>query len=177
VTDIRWAGLTTVLLSTLALAACGDLTRSLGGLEGGEEFQAVKAPPLALPPDYNLRPPVPGGRGAPAQRSSDYARQSVFGVNQPDGSAQPGASGRSAGESALLTKAQERARVTPDIRSTVDEETEELKQTEAGFVDKVLEWDEEAPEGQADGEDQDLLKTVVTGDDKPVIKRGGGIFE
>lgn len=166
-----------VACAAFAMTACGDLSKSLGTLES-DRFQAVKAPPLSVPPEFNLRPPVPGGRGAPNQRAVDYARQTVFGLNEPG--VAPGGqtitpTSQSTGEKALLSKAHARAGSVPNIRSTVDEETEAIKQTEDGFVDKVLTWDEDAAEEGA--EEEGVFKRIITDEGKPEISRSGGIFE
>jgi len=183
-----FGGFAAVFGAALLVTACGDVTKSIGGLEGGS-IQAVKAPALSLPPDYNLRPPSPGGRGAPNQRSADMARNSLFGTNEPgsdsgSGERRVGTSGRSAGETVLVNKVQTQARVEPGIRDTVDRETEELLDSERGFVDKVLKWDEDAPDGQAIDpneeverlEDQGVLSRIITGEDKPQIERNDGLF-
>lgn len=177
---MRWAkGLVAAaaLGGAVAVAGCGDLTRALGGLEPGQEdFQTVKAPPLSLPPDYNLRPPTPGGRGAEAQRAVDAARQTVFGG---DGERPPPVTDRSAGERALIGKVESQTRTVANIRSTVDGETEDLKAAERGFVDKVLKWDEDAADDETvnAGEEQGIIRTIIGGDEPPEIRRKGGIFD
>ena len=168
------------LAGALALGGCGDLTKELGGLEGGG-LQTVKAPPLALPPDYNLRPPAPGARGAPGVRATDAARQSVFGQTRP-GEPAPGQfappTSQSAGEQALVRTVTARTGAETGIRATVDRETQELKENERGFVDKVLKWDEDAPEGEAidPDEEQDIIRDIIGTDEAPQTRRKGGLF-
>ena len=158
-----------ILAIGLGLAGCGDLTKSIGSLERGDATQAPKTAPLSLPPDYNLRPPVPGGRGAPNRVNVDQARQTLFGVNQPKPD-EGVADTRSAGEAALLSKAAAPGRPVSDIRSELDAETESLKESESGFVDKMLNWDEEGGDGEAQ-EDEDFLKSIIVTEEKPIIKR------
>jgi hypothetical protein len=153
----------------LGLAGCGDLAKTIGSLENPDGTQTPKAPPLSLPPDYNLRPPVPGGRGDPNRVNVDQARQTLFKKEAPKpGEAVP--ESRSAGEAALLSKAVAPGRPAANIRSEIDEETESLKESESGFVDKVLNWDEEGAEGVLQ-EDEGFLKSVIVTEEKPIIKR------
>ena len=86
----------------LGLAGCNDLSKAMSSLESDDGTQAIKAPPLSLPPDYNLRPPVPGGRGDPNRVNVDQARQNMFGSNTPNPD-EGVADTRSAGEAALLS--------------------------------------------------------------------------
>jgi len=153
----------------LGLAGCGDLAKTIGSLENPNGTQTPKAPPLSLPPDYNLRPPVPGGRGDPNRVNVDQARQTLFKKEVPK-AGEGVAETRSAGEAALLSKAAAPGRPVADIRSEVDEETEGLKESESGFVDKVLKWDEEGAEGEAQT-DEGFLKSVIVTEEKPIIKR------
>ena len=70
-----------VVLFGMSVSGCAELVDAINP-ENKEQLQGAKAPPLSLPPDYNLRPPVSGGRGAPDRKNVDVARQSLFGVNQ-----------------------------------------------------------------------------------------------
>jgi hypothetical protein len=46
---------------TVLLAGCGGMTEALGlGRNPPDEFAVVERPPLVLPPDFHLRPPLPG---------------------------------------------------------------------------------------------------------------------
>ncbi|MCP4329051.1 MAG: DUF3035 domain-containing protein [Alphaproteobacteria bacterium] len=181
--NLRYVHSGWVVLIGLVLAGCGDLTKAIGSLEGNSDLTGIKSPPLSLPPDYNLRPPDPGGRGSPNRQNVDQARQSVFGINEP-GVVNSGAGAgtalntnqRSAGESALLSKANASTKADQGIRSEVDEETEEIKESEAGFVDKILKWEEDGGEGE-NPQEEDGLKSIIAGEQKPVIKRKGGLFD
>lgn len=153
----------------LGLAGCADLSKAMSSLESEDSTQAIKAPPLSLPPDYNLRPPVPGGRGDPNRVNVDQARQNMFGTNTPKPD-EGVADTRSAGEAALLSKAVSPGQPVADIRTEVDQETESLKEDEGAFVDKMLNWDEDGAAGEAT-QDDDFLKSIIVSDETPVIKR------
>lgn len=169
------------LASLIAVGGCEGVMNDVVGQPGGDDFQAAKAPPLALPPDYNLRPPVPGGRGAPDRQASDQAKLAVFGINQPGVTPSGGNvvdTQQSAGERALLNRAGSGARTGSGIRTEIDQETQDLKQSEDAFVDKIVNYDDENPPPEdAQGDGDSILKDIVSGEGKPVIKRKGGIFD
>ncbi|MBK5955442.1 hypothetical protein CCR92_15760, partial [Rhodospirillum rubrum] len=49
------------LLAPLALSGCSNAKKSLGlDRQPPDEFKVVTRAPLAMPPDFNLRPPQPG---------------------------------------------------------------------------------------------------------------------
>src|SRR5579864_1509937 len=97
-----------LLLSGLALLApalsgCTDLKRALGMEKVvPDEFAVVQGAPLAMPPDFSLRPPKPGA--APSQEVSptEQARQTIFRAGDQQAAAVPGADQLSTGENALL---------------------------------------------------------------------------
>jgi hypothetical protein len=103
-----------MVMPVLLLAACGD-TSLLGSSHPPDETAVIDAPPLTLPPDYELRPPRDGSR------SEDVLRQ-----YQPE-AATP--------EDAWLVK--EAGRIDPNIRQQleqparpVEEEAQPVEETE-----------------------------------------------
>jgi hypothetical protein len=52
-----------VMLGTV-LTGCSDNTKQVLGLKktSPDEFRVIAAPPLSMPPDFNLRPPRPGAK-------------------------------------------------------------------------------------------------------------------
>jgi hypothetical protein len=93
-----------VLIPALLLAACGN-SSILGSNMPPDETAVIDAPPLTLPPDYELRPPGDGSRG------EDVLRQS-----QPQ-AADP--------EDEWLVK--EVGRIDPDIRRQLEPPTKPVK--------------------------------------------------
>jgi hypothetical protein len=103
-----------------ALAGCGTRTvqETLGvGKRAPDEFQVVRRAPLVLPPDYNLRPPQPGGTG-PQGDVTTQAEEILTGRPPPRAAAQ------SPGEAALL--AQSPVAAEPGIRAKILQENAEL---------------------------------------------------
>jgi hypothetical protein len=139
-------------LTALSLGGCTDLNRALG-LEKvvPDEFAVVSGAPLAIPPDYSLRPPRPGA--APSQEVSptDQARQTIFRANEQHAALPPGADQRSTGENELL-RAAGAGRAPQDIRQTITKEARAGDVVDPSFVDKVLFW--RTPEPVLGGADQ-----------------------
>lgn len=142
---MRMAGKIPVLLGTLAaagIAGCSDEMRQNIGLDNKppDEFAVVTRAPLALPPDYNLRPPAPGTRRPQEAEIRDEVRQTLV-RSASTGAAPTG--NTSPGESALLQRAGA-GQADPGIRSKVNAESAALADSATGFVDKIVFW--RAPE-------------------------------
>lgn len=131
-----------LLVALLAVGGCSNAKDKLGlTKKAPDEFAVVKRAPLAMPPNYSLRPPRPGAP-RPQEQSPDLeARQTVFG--EGEGSYEAQATGNDA---AFLNKAGA-ANPDPSIRSKVDAETETLAEKEKPVVKRILGMDspEEAP--------------------------------
>jgi hypothetical protein len=119
-----------VLAAAAAASGCGTLQRSLGaGKVSPDEFRVVSQAPLTLPPDYSLRPPRPG-EPRPQQLEPDAeARAALFGQDIAQGSSQ--------GERALVANAGAGA-VDPNIRDTIDYESQGVVRRDRDFVDRLL---------------------------------------
>src|SRR6185312_9487811 len=63
----------------LALSGCGDVKHAFG-LEKTipNEFDVVSNAPLAIPPDFNLRPPRPGAAPTQGQNPTLQAKETIF---------------------------------------------------------------------------------------------------
>ncbi len=66
-------------VAALALAGCGESGRIFGFERGGpDEFTVVRNPPLSVPPQVTLRPPVHGEASASRNTSNTQARDSLL---------------------------------------------------------------------------------------------------
>jgi hypothetical protein len=187
------------LVLASALGGCGQLRDALGQTKDPpDEFQVVARAPLALPPNYDLRPPRPGAARPQERSTTDAAAERILGrpgrtVPSASGNAPLGAPTApvivsSVGEAKFrqqlgLDKAQ------PDIRATVDEETANYVYETRYPIDRLLFWREDPPAGiiiDATKEKQRLQENAALGrkpsdGNLPTIerKRGGllqGIF-
>lgn len=144
----------TALGAVVALGGCSDVADSLGfGRNPPDEFAVVDRPPLAMPPDYNLRPPKPGAPRPQEDTSTKQASQMMFGsnarvTNTPtrdsfltnDG----GDAARSDAEKALLNTAGA-ARAEAGIREAVDRESAQKVVGSEHLVDDLLWWRKTEP--------------------------------
>ncbi len=129
-----------VAAAALSLGGCTDLKRAVG-LEKviPDEFAVVKSAPLAIPPDFNLRPPRPGAPRPQEETSTQVAQKTVFRAGEQQAALPPPAKERSAGEDKLLQQAGA-ATAAPNIRDVVNREAEDTAPLDNGFVDKLLFW-------------------------------------
>lgn len=131
-------------LVTLALGGCTSFKQALG-LEKvvPDEFAVTTPAPLALPPDYSLRPPRPGAARPQETSPTDQARQTVFRIGAPKEALPAPAASRSPGEGALLTAAGA-GNAPADIRQLVNADADRSGDYSNSFVDKLLFWRAEA---------------------------------
>jgi len=130
-----------LLLVPLVLGGCTDLKRALGMEKVvPDEFAVVRAAPLALPPDFSLRPPRPGAAPTQEISSTEQARQTIFKASDQQTAALPDADKLSAGENQLLRQAGAAA-APRDIRDTVNREAmQSAPPIDESFADKLLFW-------------------------------------
>jgi hypothetical protein len=134
---------------TALLAGCSDITDTLGlGRNPPDEFAVVDRPPLALPPDFDLRPPQPGAPRPQDESTNKRASTMLFGPgaqvsSTPDrgflaGNGTSNAS-HSDAEKALLETAGA-AKAETGIREKVDREASQKVVGTRHLVDELLWW-------------------------------------
>ncbi len=130
---------------TTALSGCTDIRRALGYEKViPDEFAVVSRAPLAIPPDYSLRPPQPGAAPTQDVAVQDRAKEAIFRAGPPQATLPPAAADRSAGEGAFLAAAGA-PKADPNIRQHVADDTALTPENQQGFVDKLLFWKKSAP--------------------------------
>ena len=127
-------------LAVLSLGGCEGLQRGLGMEKVvPDEFAVVSRAPLAIPPDYSLRPPRPGAAPTQEVTPTEQAKQVIFRAGDQQ-AALPGADQRSQGENELLKQAGA-GTAEPNIRQTIAKEARgEEGPVNDSFVDKLLFW-------------------------------------
>ncbi len=128
----------------LTLAACEGLKDSLGwNKQSPDEFVVVTRAPLTLPPDFTLRPPVPGAHRPQRKTVQEQAKASLYGAKPqaPVAVAAP-----SKGEQALLERANA-AKVRPGVRLILEEEKALEAQANEALVDTLVFWQATQPPG------------------------------
>lgn len=128
---------TTILALTLiAITACAGSFREAAGLrrDAPDEFRVVSNAPLVVPPEFTLRPPVPGGKGPKSVDSEQQARNILF-----DKSASNKSGSESKAESVFLKKAGVN-NADPDIQNALakDEQDATFEHNEKNFLEKSI---------------------------------------
>jgi len=136
-----------------------------------DEFKVATRAPLAVPPDFNLRPPAPGEPRPQEGTATQQAKQAIFRASDGDSpsldDAMP-ADGRTLGERAFLLEAQAN-NAQSDIRVIVDRESQTLEEEDGYLYDVLVFWRDEVPPGRiidAEAESKRLQENAALG--KPV---------
>lgn len=141
-----WAVL---FLSAAALTGgCGNQDGLFGAKPAPDEFAVYSRAPLAMPPDFALRPPAPGTQRPQDVTPRDRAEKVLlgspevpnkFGVKTAAGSAANPAAAVSPGLQALL-KDTGGLKADPGIRATITSEMSIMSQGDKGFTERLLSW-------------------------------------
>lgn len=145
VTGVGIAAAAAVLAA--GLAGCGERTRQAMGLDRTppDEFAVVTRAPLSVPPNFNLRPPVPGAPRPQEPEVTEQAREILRGAGA---AAEAAGADPSAGERALLDRAGA-ADADPAVRKAVDAESDRIAESRRSFVDSLVFWRDPEPAGDA----------------------------
>lgn len=159
----------------MMLTSCSsDVKKSMGlQQESPDEFRVIAAPPLSVPPDFNLRPPRTGGKEQ-AEPSDVQAEQALYGANgRQSAPLHQGATSPSRGESALMGKTGES---DPQIRQALESDNQPAQTAgtpeaeKPGFFKKLLSSSQkkEEPVVNADAEKKRIEDNKKSG--KPVTE-------
>lgn len=120
-----------VLIPCVILTACANeqsVKQQIGiGRNSPDEFTVIKRAPLSLPPDYNLRPPVPGAPPLAEQDTTLTAQQNILGTAVNTTSADQGFLERLGATTA-----------DPNIRATLEAENRALAEQQQSAVDRLI---------------------------------------
>ncbi|OAN54173.1 DUF3035 domain-containing protein [Magnetospirillum moscoviense] len=168
------------------LSGCDSVKRSMGFEKSvPDEFQVVERAPLAMPPDFALRPPSPGAVRPQEGNTRDQARQALLGNARQV--TPVSTQGRTQGDVALLKKAGAE-NIQPNIRMLINKETQSIAEADKSFADKVVFWQKPAGPGfgeQLDAtkeaqrlrENQALGRSTLEGDTPRIGRRKKGVLE
>jgi len=191
-------GLVLLVIAALTLAACGDSTKRVLGLQrtAPDEFAVAPRAPLSQPPDFRLRPPRPGAEDLTTLSIREQARQAVFrgddderaarGNTGPAAQLAPreGVARSTTGESAFLSRAGA-LETDPLIRSQIDKEGSILADGNQNFVRKLLglkqdpvgEEVDAASEARRLRENQALGVPATEGETPTISRTRNGLFD
>jgi hypothetical protein len=141
--------------ASFALGGCSALENLGGGKKvSPDEFKIVSHSPLTMPPNAELRPPRPGEPRpqelTPAEQAKEALSPALAGRNQ-----QPRVPGAGTGtttaatgsEQALVSKISQGGAIDPAIRSRVNQDTKTINDSNKGFVDSLIFWQDPVPSG------------------------------
>lgn len=161
----------------LVLSACDSAKRALGYEKmPPDEFQVVQRAPLAMPPDFSLRPPQPGSARPQEGTTREQARKIITGQR---GATPIATEGRSQGDIALLKRVGAGS-IQPDIRVLVNKENQALLEADKSLADRIVFWRKPEPPGTAVDptketqrirENQALGKSVSDGETPQIQRR------
>jgi hypothetical protein len=127
-------------LLPLALSGCDTVKETLGmKVTVPNEFDVVANAPLAVPPDFELRPPKPGAEPTQEVSPTAQAKQAIFRAGDQQANLPAPSGQRSAGEDQIL-RAAGVTNAPPDIRDTVNKEAKNSDPFNKTFVDKLVFW-------------------------------------
>lgn len=165
-----------VLAAATAASGCASFQRAVGAARTApDEFRVVTQAPLTLPPDYSLRPPRPGEPRPQELEPGAEARAALFGQDL--------ARSASVGERTLVASAGAEA-VDPNIRDTIDYESQGVVRRNRDFVDRLLVFQGSGaaaspldPQAEAARLEHDEAVRRATGGGQVVIERQRGGFK
>jgi hypothetical protein len=141
--------------ASFALGGCSAL-ENIGGAKkvSPDEFKIVSHSPLTMPPNAELRPPRPGEPRpqelTPAEQAKEALSPALAGRNQQPrvpGSGQGTTTAATGSEQALVSKISQGGAIDPAIRSRVNQDTKSINDSNKGFVDSLIFWQDPAPAG------------------------------
>lgn len=196
------AAIAAVLAVAALLGGCGQFRDALGyDKDPPDEFQVVARAPLALPPNYDLRPPEPGADRPQELSPTASAAERILGRRTGSESTQA-AGGRQQGpavqaaprapvavESGGVTALREQLgldQAQPNIRQIVNRETADFVYEVEYPIDRLLFWKDKPERGvvlDAEKESKRLRENaalgqpVDTGQSPTIERKRGGILQ
>src|SRR6201996_9399435 len=172
--------LTTILalgVASAALSGC-DTLRKAAGMEkkSPDEFAVTTKAPLVIPPDFNLRPPMPGAPPTNTLDPSSNAEIALFSTADPATVAAGMRGNYTPGEKMLLANARVQ-QADPGIRARLNaDQRAAVQNADRSFTDKLLMTASTPDTGKpvnADAEVNKGRKTTTT----KAKKDSGGWFD
>ena len=166
-----------VLMCAVALAGCGSL-RNLAGLQkkSPDEFAVTTKAPLVVPPDFNLRPPLPGAPPSNSVAPTATAEQALFNNSDAQTVANGMRGNYSMGEKLLMANAGVQ-NADPAIRARITGDQRAVQNSDKSFTDRVLGSSATPYSGDPLNADAQVNKTATNTAKKPAKKKDSGWFD
>ncbi len=135
----RLASTALLVLAAGTLSGCDTFRSATGNdKQPPDEFAVVTKAPLIMPPDYTLKPPMPGAPPTNQISPTQSAEQALYTADPATVAASiPG--NLSQGEKLLLANAGA-ANVDPSIRQRIAAENRNMQSADESFTDSLMFW-------------------------------------
>jgi Protein of unknown function (DUF3035) len=161
-------------LCAVALMGCQSL-RDAAGLQkkSPDEFAVTTKAPLVIPPDFNLRPPMPGAPPSNTRDPSTNAEIALF-SNADTQTVANGMRGTyTPGERMLLANAKAQ-NSDPSIRARLNaDQRAAIQNADRSFTDRILNSPATPNTGKPVNADAEVVKGAKTATPKKKAKSGG----
>lgn len=176
-----------IIVAVVALGGCSAFENLGGGKKfSPDEFKIVSHSPLTMPPNAELRPPRPGEPRPQETSTADQAREALSPTLAARNVAPDAKVVRSgdASERALIAKAGVGG-IDPNIRSQVNRDTRVIDDSNKGFIDSLIFWQDRPTPGtivDPSKEQQRLRDAQATGQPSAaptpkIVRRQRGLLE
>ena len=164
-------------LAATALSGCGSLREAAGlNKKSPDEFAVTTKAPLVIPPDFNLRPPMPGAPPANSLDPAGNAELALFSNADPQTVAASMKGNYTTGEKLLLANAKAQA-ADPGIRARLNaDQRAAVQNADRSFTDKLLNTAATPDTGKPVNADAEVNKGRKTTTTAPK-KDSGGWFD
>ena len=170
-----------VALCGISLSGCSAM-RDMAGLQkkSPDEFAVSTKAPLVIPPDFNLRPPMPGAPPANTLDPSSNAQQALFNNSDPQTVANGMRGPYSPAEKLLLANAGTQ-NSDPAVRARLNAEERARQNADRSFTDRILRASATRDTGQPVNADAAVATTTRSGrrttTTAPKKEESGGWFD
>jgi len=160
--------------AALLLGGCDSL-RDAAGLTKAppDEFAVTTKAPLSVPPDFNLRPPMPGAAPVNQTDPGISAQQALFNTSDPQVVANGMRGNYSMGEKMLLANAGVQ-NSDPSIRTLLKSDLRAVQGADQSFTDRLLGTRATPNTGQPVNADAEVERRAARAQKQPVKKQSSG---
>ena len=171
------SALLALTLAAPLLSGCDGLRQAAGlNKKSPDEFAVTTKAPLVIPPDFNLRPPMPGAPPANSLDPSSNAELALFNNTDPRTVAAGMRGNYTTGEKLLLANAKAQA-ADPGIRARLNaDQRAAVQNADRSFTDKLLSTAATPDTGRPVNADAEVNKGRKTTTTAPK-KESGGWFD
>ena len=166
-----------IAVCALALTGCSGI-RNLAGLQkkSPDEFAVTTKAPPVIPPDFNLRPPMPGAPPANSVAPTATAEQTLFNTSDPQTVANGMRGNYSMAEKLLMANAGVQ-NSDPAIRARLNGDQRAVQNADKSFTDRILDSRATPDTGKPLNADAEVNKRASNTSKPATKKKDSGWFD